>query len=819
MTRHLSAFVQQINLFQMLRRRPLSLALSLIAMGSALLLPLRASANPTITANSCSQTDVANALGNVSADYTTVLIPAGNCTWGATTAFSNGNASVAATGTLSYKATFHVVIQGAGNPTGVSTDGLSNPTGYNDQTIIQDAVNHSLSNATLSITTSAGKTFRITGVSFIMSSSQTSPSYGGIVAIGGLSHAIRFDHNHVEATVGSGSKGLQILSWVYGVIDHNVFQGTGANVNHIEVNGSNWNNTADPNGDSAWNDLSYFGSEKFVFTENNSFIGSGTAFDLQQGGKIVFRYNSLTQQNGIQTHGIGHGARDRSPRAFEVYGNVANFAYTPGSAFNQFLMMEGGTMLFWGNTTTGYKDMIMGDVVRANSTTYSQVAPPNGWGYCGNGVSGSTSAWDQNTSTTGYPCIDQIGRGKGDLLTGNSFPGVTDVSTGTQSWPNQALEPVYVWGNAFNPPTSETDFYWSEAGDNVTAENRDYYLELPNHNESTTFNGTFGIGCGPSSSPTCANPVSQPASCTAGVGYWNTSSNTLYQCAATNTWKSLYTPYAYPHPLASVTPAWGNVDYWLPMTGSPVGTALTPSVLAGGTMASATWTLNPIIPVGFTIGQNLCGMPGSLTIGGVTYPATTPTQAIALNSATNYTYATGKIGVGSKQAVASGCIVMGAAQASPAYNGKNFDLVYFNNSAASSSVVLQLNNGNPCYCVRIETNPGSVRSPDVTLTPGNTYWFSLLFDEVNGVAKLAIFDPTQNLAQVSGSPSTVTQSTGNTMQGLVIGNGEIGTSTGTLTYGTWVVDTTNVIWPNVPQPTGGTVALPAPPTNIQIFAQ
>jgi len=502
--------------------------------------------------------------------------------------------------------------------------------------------------------------------------------------------------------------------------------------------------------------------------------------------------------------------------AFEVYGNVASHTYTPGNAFNQFLMMEGGTMLFWGNTTTGYKEMVMGDVVRANSMTYSQTSPPSGWGYCGSGVSGATSSWDGNTSTNGYPCIDQIGRGKGDLLSGNAFP-VVNTSSGTQSWPNQALEPVYTWGNTFNAPTSEADFYWNESGDGVTVENRDYYLELPNNNESTSFNGTAGIGCGPSSSATCSSPVAQPSSCTTGVGYWNTSTSTLYKCTAANTWTASYTPYAYPHPLAAVTPSWGNMDYWFPMNGSPLGTLLSPAVLTAGTVGSSSWAINPVaVPLGFSIGQNTCGMPGSLTIGGVTYPATTPTQAITLNSALNFTYATATIGAGAKQAVANGCIVMGAATASPAFNGKYFDLVYFNDNTAANSVTLQINNGNPCYCVYIETNPGSKRSPGVTLVAGNTYWFSLLFDEVNGVAKLAVFDPKAGYTQVSGSPTTVAQTTGNTMKALVFGNGEIGISTGTFTFGSWVVDTSHAIWPNIPQSTGVTPPTPpAPPTNIK----
>jgi hypothetical protein len=42
-----------------------------------------------------------------------------------------------------------------------------------------------------------------------------------------------------------------------------------------------------------------------------------------------------------------------------------------------------------------------------------------------------------------YPCIDQVGRSTGDLLSGYEAPS-------PQAWPNQALEPFYEWNNTIN---------------------------------------------------------------------------------------------------------------------------------------------------------------------------------------------------------------------------------------------------------------------------------------------------------------------------------------------------------------------------------
>jgi hypothetical protein len=58
------------------------------------------------------------------------------------------------------------------------------------------------------------------------------------------------------------------------------------------------------------------------------------------------------------------------------------------------------------------------------------------------------SVWDGNADTTGYPCIDQAGRGKGDLLTGLFSDGTRiNATTGTLVWPHMLLDPVYLWNN------------------------------------------------------------------------------------------------------------------------------------------------------------------------------------------------------------------------------------------------------------------------------------------------------------------------------------------------------------------------------------
>ncbi len=173
------------------------------------------------------------------------------------------------------------------------------------------------------------------------------------------------------------------------------------------------------------------------------------------------------------------------------------------------------------------------------------------------------SPWDGNTNVRGYPCIDQPGRGVGDLTPQANFPSKTPAA-----WPNQALEPIYYWANTGAPASGYSGSFLSDQTAGRMTANQDYYAQASGiqSNATTPFNGTSGTGWG-----TIAN---RPATCTIGVGYWATdqgswnSSTTnpygvqqsgadgkMYVCTATNTWTARYgdnatgEPLAYPHPL------------------------------------------------------------------------------------------------------------------------------------------------------------------------------------------------------------------------------------------------------------------------------
>jgi hypothetical protein len=476
----------------------------------------------------------------------------------------------------------------------------------------------------MSISMSPGKYLRITGLTIIDGSgTNAGTTTNGIMNIGGnvqgssctwttpavTGPCFRFDHNHFK---NPQLVDMVIYGWVYGVIDHNIFDLFYGPTNGVRFNMGGYNNEASIFGDGSWNDVENFGSGNFMFMENNTFNwtnatpGSGTGFinDCSSAGRFVIRNNTMNGLLQIQTHPIGGDFR--GCRAYEVYNNFGNtFNDQQGSSPASFPTFYGPRMgdgMVWGNNVSNYSGIFNTFVDRDGSNGHCYQNPPQGFGQ----VSGNTlctllggctcgsnpvSNWDQN-GTNGYASLDQMGRGKGDLLTGQHCT-AAQVSAGTcacgqngkydstlgacttvnGSYPRQALSPTYIWGNAQGTGIGS---YAVSQDTFLVQENREFYCELPNVSEAPAFNGTAGMGCGAgatagSVTATCAHPLARPATCTPnpnspstydggrapGVGYWNdenaSPASTLYVCTASNTWTQYYQPYTYPHPLVGST--------------------------------------------------------------------------------------------------------------------------------------------------------------------------------------------------------------------------------------------------------------------------
>jgi hypothetical protein len=494
-----------------------------------------------ITASSLSPTDVQTAI-NLANDGDTVVLPAGTSNW---------------TSGISWTAPKNVTFKGAG----------TSNTGGEDQTIIVD--NIASGTALMNITVNSTGSLRFTGITF--KSGTGAVKDGGTINFEGPGN-VRIDHCHISASSNANYKAIRFGAGVFGVLDNSILDFTGTNALYF-YNGRNEPGGGDWMGNYEWSLPTNFGGTSSFYIEDNIINGdvgggpySTRIFDGFTAAKVVVRFNNVSQSCLSETHDTGHSNDDRGCRSQEIYCNRVSSSLNRDPNYTA-VTLGNGTGLVWGNSWGNvYKNIYLLKVTRKDNVTYGQTATPNGWGYAGTEFNGVGSMWDGGTALgtdtlKGYPCLDQPGRGQGDLIRGG-VPNKENVVSGSIFWPNQALEPIYLWNNNGEIVSGwGGNKYSNDSGGRIVAD-RDYYQPASGIQTSPTspFNGTTGCGWG-----TIAN---RPTTCTVGVAYfaidegsWNTTvsnnfgiqmngaSGVLYKCTATNVWTAYYTPLTYPHPL------------------------------------------------------------------------------------------------------------------------------------------------------------------------------------------------------------------------------------------------------------------------------
>lgn len=485
-----------------------------------------------IRAKSVSLNDVSSALA-LASEGDTVSVPAGTASWTSTLTITKG-----------------VTLEGAGNDATVILDDISRerhreqpparglrfakfqPSGaLAGAKVIQSIVRIQLGSR---------QSFRLTGFTFRPGSITTSGSYG--VYLEGTCPSVRVDHCHFDQIY--RGEYVRTVGWLYGVIDHCVFD-CRPRSQSILVFHDGWGGYS--NGDGSWAEPPYFGSEKFIFIEDNVINNvagptqTTASIDSWAGSRYVCRYNTFNDTVATN-HGLESSRRRRGCRVTEIYKNTFNFKRIPAVAG----ISRSGAMVVYDNTWRG-NELNRGKALKCFRQQYAfppwggangnnpwdlndsrglyvsgkhdgadgsqklVVAQagwtPNQWvDYTlSNKATGRFSFITSNTSDTitylldsgfGHEtgcmsfnkgdrfeihklliALDQPGRGKGDLISGdNDKP--FNTTTKSSSWAHQALEPIYSWNNTYND-TTKLKISNGDPPYPTLKENRDFYNETP----------------------------------------------------------------------------------------------------------------------------------------------------------------------------------------------------------------------------------------------------------------------------------------------------------------------------------------------------
>jgi hypothetical protein len=527
-------------------RKTLAVGVVVSAVLAWSLLSGSAASAATMTASSCSASAVQAAI-NAAADNDIVAVPAGSCTWSAP---------------VTLPSTKTLTLRGAGiDVTRITASGTAVRMG--------DA--------------GVGSDSRVTGFTFI----------GAGVEVDG--DGWRVDHIKVTGPNGGLVDGVfangrrrGVPYGPTGLVDHNQFVNARVLVfgyPDYAVNSATL--TASPLG---------LGDGNAVYVEDSTFTfqAQPNVIDCNYAGRFVFRYNTVTNSS-VDAHSVQ--GWNRACRRWEVYENtiqLVNAAYfTP-------IFIRGGTGVIFDNTITGSwsEPFISFDNVRSfdNRSSWFPIDQTHP------GVCNGSSPWDGIQAANGWPCRDQIGRGRDNWQWTSGNP-----------YPSQTSEPAYLWGNTMNGAPAQVRIRnnsgnWIQAGrDYVNGTPRPGYVPLAYPHPMST-GGSTPTPPPPPAAPTLNFSASPTSVVSGGTSTLTWSAANATSCTASNsgaggtTWNG-----SKPTSGSDVRgPLTATATYSLSCTGP------------GGTVSrSVTVTVTPAPPPSFTLTVQASG-PGTVAINGCT---------------------------------------------------------------------------------------------------------------------------------------------------------------------------------------------------------
>jgi hypothetical protein len=398
----------------------------------------------------------------------------------------------------------------------------------------------------ISISLTRDLPFRMTGFTFKGLANDTKKGDKARIQLSGNSHAFRIDHCVFD---GLQAVNVSINGFLLGVIDHCHFNLV--NMQPIQVGHAFWNGGDHGNG--SWADDSHWGSEKFVFIEDNVFDNTGRkrSIDAYQGARLVVRYNQF-HNTGLSAHGTeGQG---RGARAIEEYNNVYNNDQPlPAPQIRSGCIVTHHNK--WSKVTKGH-------VLQA----YRQFQRSPHWG-----IANGQNPYDDNDSngSTGY---SETGKHTG-------LNGATVLTDSTKNWaPNQWYVPgaTYIVRNVTKEAAgdSQQSFAISNTTNTITCSSLSFTKTVLTFNTGDTYQiwrvirslDQPGLGKGDLLRGLPGRPAKWPQQVSEPCYSWNNfalEDGTARNLSSTEpsikegrdffneTPKPGYTPYTYPHPLVS----------------------------------------------------------------------------------------------------------------------------------------------------------------------------------------------------------------------------------------------------------------------------
>ena len=264
-------------------------------------------ADTTISAESCAFSAVQDAVRSGTTDVI-VIIPAGNCDWGANT----------------------LIVPG-----GISLKGEDKMT-----TIIRGSLG---AGDLITIDCSNGKTSKVSDMTLI---GKANPAIwdGGLSFLNGCKDFLVFNTRFRDFV----NRGISVRGNARGVIFHNEFVN---NFRAGQTRGTTGYGVV-VYGDGTWPPLE-LGTANAVFVEDNVFTGNRHHIASNNGSRYVFRHNTVTGTEPVKNWSMvdahGFASAPRGSRSWEIYNNTFSADLPPGIAARTAMGIAGGDGVIFNN--------------------------------------------------------------------------------------------------------------------------------------------------------------------------------------------------------------------------------------------------------------------------------------------------------------------------------------------------------------------------------------------------------------------------------------------------------------------------------------